>query len=98
MKKVFKNTKKFVDTKFSDCNAVGHLQKCKEEIEEAIKEPSNIYEYVDCLLCILAAAAKAGFSYKKIKKASKKKLKINNKREWVKYNGVYQHKEKLTEL
>ena len=41
---------------------IGSLRHLKLEAQEAIEDPSNLEEYADCLLVILDATRRAGFS------------------------------------
>jgi hypothetical protein len=69
---------------------LNHLLK---EVQEAIDKPTDIVEYADCLLLLLDASAKAGFSTKQLIKASFNKLDECKNRVWgpADENGVREH-------
>jgi hypothetical protein len=77
---------------FPDADSIAHLYKLKDETEEAIKTPTDITEYADCLMAIFGASYKAGFAYDELILACKNKLSINKTRKWIKgKNNTYQH-------
>lgn len=92
LEKLFISMGVFSVETFHDANSVDHLKKLKIEADEAIEEPTDILEYSDCLLTLLAAAYKAGFTSKDLLDASNEKLEILKTRTWIKLtDGSYQH-------
>ncbi len=77
---------------FHDAKPVDHLKKLRNESLEAIEKPDDVYEYSDCLLALLAAAYKSGFSPEYLINSSFEKLEILRNRKWEKIeDGTYQH-------
>lgn len=92
MKKVFKKVKYFTKSVLKDQNSQNYLNKLKTEILEVEEDPTNIEEFSDCLIALLAASSTAGFSYKQLKKSALKKIKKNIKRTWERQSdGTFQH-------
>lgn len=85
----------FAAKTFYDATAVDHLEKLKQEAQEAKDKPNDIEEYADCLLCLFGAATKAKFTFNELLEATINKLFIVENREWKKKpDGTYQHIEK----
>jgi len=83
---------RFATETFPDATPVEHLLKLQHEAVEAQMEPNDRYEYADCLICLLAAAYKAGLSYDDLLGVADEKLTICLSRNWVrKDDGTYQH-------
>ena len=61
---------------------IGSLRHLKREAQEAIEKPDDIVEYADCLLILLDATRRAGFSLGQLLWASWKKHLICRRREW----------------
>jgi len=77
---------------FPNAGAIEHLLKLKQEVNEAINDPKDIEEYVDCTFAIIAAANKAGFTCEQFIEALYKKSMINENREWQQMpDGTHQH-------
>ena len=77
---------------FSKAKPIHHLRKLKQESDEAIADPSDIYEYCDILIPLFAAANKAGFTAEMLLNCSFKKLEICKGRTWEeKADGTSQH-------
>ena len=77
---------------FPDADSINHLNKLKDEADEAIKEPRDKYEFADCFLALISASYKAGFTPDIILDACQIKLEILKQRKWEKLaNGSYQH-------
>ena len=77
---------------FPDANSIDHLQKLKDEAQEAKEAPSKIEEYADCIIALLAGAWKADIAFFELIEAVEDKLKVNKQRKWQKLpNGTYQH-------
>lgn len=89
---IYERMGSFVYKRFSDANEIDHLEKLKQEAQEAKESPKDIIEYADCLLCLFGAANKAGFTYNQLLEATRDKLFICENREWKKKpDGTYQH-------
>lgn len=92
MKKLYKKVKFFTSEVLKDPNYQNYLNKLKDEIKEVEEDPTNIEEFSDCLIALLAATETAGFSYKELKKSALKKIKVNINRNWEqKPDGTFQH-------
>lgn len=61
-----------------------HLEKEAREAQEAI---GDIAEYADCLLLLLDAKRRGGFTTKDLIAAAEKKLEENKNRSWPKPDG-----------
>ena len=80
---------------FPKAQPIHHLRKLKQEADEAISDPTDIYEYCDILIPLFAAANKAGFTAEMLLNCSFKKLEILKGRTWEeKADGTSQHVEK----
>ena len=89
---LFSRVGKFATEAFPDATPVEHLLKLQHEAVEAQMEPNDRYEYADCLICLLAAAYKAGLTYDDLLGVADEKLTICLSRSWVrKDDGTYQH-------
>lgn len=89
---VFNGILEFTKTTFPDAGPVEHLKKLVQEAWEASKAPGDITEYADCLLCLFAAAGKAGITHDQLIKAAAKKLEECKGRKWQRLeDGTYQH-------
>jgi len=92
MKEIYEKMGKFAVDVFYDSTSIGHLKKMKDEADEAIENPDDIFEYADCMLALFAAAYKSGFSFEDISNATKEKFEILKTRKWTKdSDGTYQH-------
>jgi len=92
MNQIFKEMGEFSVDVFHDASSIEHIKKMKIEADEVILDPSDLFEYADCLLAFFAAAYKAGFTYENIEDASRIKLEILKTRQWHKLDdGSYQH-------
>jgi len=67
---------------------VGALKHLVKEAAEALDTPGNIIEYADCLLLILDAADRAGFTELELLNATLDKLAVNEKRAWPDWRGA----------
>jgi len=77
---------------FHNISNQAQFEKLNEEIAELRKKPNDVMEYADVLMCVFILADRNFISYRKLKKAFRKKLKININRKWVKDSkGVNQH-------
>lgn len=89
---IYERMGSFAAKTFSEASAVDHLEKLKQEAQEAKENPKDITEYADCLLCLFGAANKAGFTYNELLEATRDKLFIVENRQWEKKpDGTYQH-------
>lgn len=77
---------------FPEATEKGQLGKLINEATEAFDNPGDISEYADCLICLIGAAARAGFELSNLVEAVENKLDINKLRKWKKSaDGAYQH-------
>ena len=63
---------------------IGALMHLEKEAQEAQACPSDITEYADCLLLILDAARRAGFSTRELLQHTYDKLQVCKQRRWPK--------------
>lgn len=63
---------------------IGPLKHLSREAIEAAEAPNNLTEYADCLLLLLDASRRAGFSVLQLVTAAGNKLLTNKKRKWKK--------------
>ena len=77
---------------FPDATSIDHIKKLKEEAQEVISDPSDEEEYADCLIALIAGAAKQGINWNDLKQITYKKVNKNYDRDWKKdSDGVYSH-------
>ena len=62
----------------------GALEHLKMEADEALETPCKLEEYADCLILILDAARRAGFSMDQLGQAAVEKLETNKTRTYPK--------------
>lgn len=92
MRRLFDEITNFSKDKFPNASAQDHLKKLRQEAKEAIESPNDLYEYADCLIALIAAASRAGYSYDKLEWAAFEKLEVNKNRKWIKKSdGTFQH-------
>jgi hypothetical protein len=60
----------------------GPLLHLAKEVTEAMADPCDINEYADCLLLILDASRRAGFSAMQVMEAADRKITVNEGRTW----------------
>ena len=73
-------------------NEMGALHHLKMEIDELIANPADESEWADCMLLLLDAARRRGYSPDQIFQFCYDKLQVNKKRTWTQSdNGVYLH-------
>jgi hypothetical protein len=87
---------KQAETTFPDCTAQQHLLKARGEIDEAIEavKSKRLIEYIDAIHCIVAAAARDGFTAQDVDAGLYYKLAVNRVRKWTRQSdGTYQHDE-----
>ena len=66
-----------------------HLQ---SEVDEVIKDPEDIIEWADMLICFVGGFGKTNFTIEQLSQACDKKIEINLNRTWVEQpNGTYKH-------
>lgn len=63
---------------------IGPLKHLEKEAKEAQDNPTDIMEHADCLLLVLDASRRAGFSPVQLIEAALQKMEINKAREWPK--------------
>lgn len=94
---LMKEIQSFSDAAFGDPsqrNEMGTLHHLKMEINELIENPNSPLEWADCMLLLLDAARRKGYTPDQIFDFCLQKLEINKKRKWVKIeNNVYIHKD-----
>lgn len=61
---------------------IGPLKHLEKEAVEAQENPEDEFEYADCLLLVLDAARRAGFSPLSLVKTARDKMVINKQRSW----------------
>lgn len=61
---------------------LGPLKHLVKEVQEVIKDPTDIVEFADCLFLIFDSARRAGFTYEQFVEAAWKELEINKARKW----------------
>jgi hypothetical protein len=61
---------------------IGVLKHLKKEVDEVLEHPLDITEYADCLLLLLDASRRAGFTLDKLIQSAYDKLQVNKKRVW----------------
>lgn len=66
----------------SDRGPLGPLRHLEREAVEAQQNPVDILEFADCLLLLLDASRRAGFSLFDLIEGARRKLAINKEREW----------------
>jgi len=66
---------------------IGPIKHLKLEVEELLNEPFDLMEYADCLLLIIDASRRAGYSFEMLARAANEKLQINKMRHYPKPNG-----------
>ena len=77
---------------FLNISDQAQFAKINEELAELRKQPDDVTEYVDVVMCIFILADRNGISYNQLKKAFSKKLEININRKWYKNAaGINQH-------
>lgn len=67
---------------------IGALKHLKKEVDECLQDPSDIKEYVDCLLLILDASRRAGFPIIDLLNAAENKMIENKQRVWPKTDDM----------
>lgn len=68
----------------SERGPIGPLKHLIQEAQEAIDEPTDIMEYADCLLLVLDASRRAGYSLTNLLDAAKLKFDILKTRKYPK--------------
>lgn len=66
---------------------IGALKHLALEAQECIESPNDVMEYADCLLLIIDASRRAGFTYLQLFQAGRDKLEVCQKRVYPKPNG-----------
>lgn len=78
---------------FTNSSEKEQLGKLLKEAVEAMSSPGDISEYADCIICLIGAAARAGYTFEQLLQATSDKFDINKLRDWTrKEDGEYQHK------
>lgn len=89
--KVFADHRRWSDKTFGPPNErgpIGPLKHLAKEVVEALEKPYDLFEYADCLLLIVDAAARAGFSWPILLNATAEKLARNQARRWPDWRGL----------
>lgn len=63
---------------------MGPLKHLAKEVAEAMKDPTDLMEFVDCLFLVCDATRRAGFRVDDLMAAAWQKLEINKARQWSK--------------
>lgn len=66
----------------SERGPYGALKHLMCEVAETLIAPDDLEEYADCLLLIIDASRRAGFSLGALIEAASKKLEVNKARTW----------------
>lgn len=91
-KKLYNEIGEWSKKAFPKADSINYLEKLKQEAQEAIEEPKDVYEYADCFIALTAAAYKAGIDFTEMINAINDKLEICKEREWeLLPDGTYQH-------
>ncbi|MCV6600288.1 MAG: DUF550 domain-containing protein [Cohaesibacter sp.] len=61
---------------------IGPLKHLKKEADETLANPDNLEEYADCLMLLMDATRRAGFSPGILICAARLKLEVNKARKW----------------
>lgn len=76
-------------------NEMGALNHLKLEVDELIQDTNDPLEWADCMLLLLDAARRKGYTTDQLFEFCLEKLEINKKRTWKKHdNNVYFHEKK----
>jgi len=76
----------------SERTCIAPLLHLQEEVVELIENPADTMEWADCMLLLLDAAWRKGWTMDDLLEFCIQKLEINKKRKWKKKaNGVYNH-------
>ena len=79
---------------FPDAGLEHNLIHLKEEADEIIKQPDDLEEWADGLICYLGGFGKTNFTIYALQEACDKKITKNLNRNWVKRpDGTYKHVE-----
>lgn len=62
----------------------GPLKHLRKEVDEVLKDPTDLVEYADLLFLVFDSTRRAGFTYDQLVEACFSKLKINKERKWSK--------------
>lgn len=68
----------------SERGPIGALKHLAKEVTEALENPSDEMEYVDCLFLVIDASRRAGISGQRLLGLAFEKLEINKARTWPK--------------
>ncbi len=63
---------------------IGPLKHLAKEVQEVLKDPTDIMEFADCLFLVFDATRRAGFTFDQLRDAAFTKLEINKSRHWPK--------------
>lgn len=63
---------------------IGPLKHLLKEAQEALDDPGDVIEIIDCLFLVFDAARRAGLTYDQVVELAFHKLEINKKRKWPK--------------
>ena len=95
LEKLLKEQQEFSDKAFGTPeirNESGALHHLRLEINELIENPDDTSEWADCLLLLIDAARRKGFTFDRLVDFALEKIEINKNRSWkLADNGVYLH-------
>lgn len=76
---------------FTKATRESSLEKLQDEIKE-LPPFYDLEEYIDCIMCLVHSAAKAGYNSHQLKRAFEAKLIKNKLRKWkLNPNNTYSH-------
>ena len=83
----------FTDKTFGHSTVESKMTHLREELDEVIADPQDELEWADCMILLLDAARRQGFSMDDLQQAINKKMTINRARKWgnADENGVVKH-------
>ena len=90
---VFQRVAAFQVKQFPNQSVHSKLVHLKREVDELIQAPDDAHEWADCLLLILGAASKAGFTPETLLRHADAKMEINESRSWGEpdADGIHHH-------
>ena len=83
--KLYDNIAEWSDKTFGDPSQrgpLGPLKHLAKEAAEAQEKPGDLSEYADCLILVLDAARRAGFTDEELLQAGFDKMEVNRSRDW----------------
>lgn len=87
---VWQREQEFSDRAFgtpSERGSLGPLKHLAKEAQEALDNPSDVTEYADCLMLVIDAARRQGFTKEQLLAAVLAKIATCEQREWPRSDG-----------